>query len=312
MPNLPQFQIDAFTKHPCLGNPAAVVPLRRWLADELMQSIALENNLSETAFFVPTPDGGESGKADFHLRWFTPTVEVALCGHATLATAHALFTEIGFEKDTIVFDSKSGPLTVRRLAPNETDEAAGAGGALIELDFPAQPLKRVEVTPAICAALGDAPDEVYESMDLICVYDNKRRVHELRPDMAKVAALTHVRAVGVTAPAASHDFVARLFAPQSGVNEDPVTGSLYTMLGPYWAKRLGKHRLTAHQVSHRPGEVMVRVDEAAPGRVFIAGHAVTTIRGELVLPYDPADKFAPDWEDEKKFMVFTKRAGEAD
>lgn len=279
MPNLQQFQIDAFTTKPFHGNPAAVVPLESWLSDELMQAIALENNLSETAFVVPTPGGA----TDFHLRWFTPGVEVDLCGHATLATAHALFVELGFERGTIAFESRSGPLTATRL-----DSGA------IELDFPENPLTTDGVTPELVArvaeALGQAPVEIYNSMDLICVFDSKSQVHGLRPDFGKLAALDHVRAVGVTAPGAGHDMVARLFAPQTGVNEDPVTGSLYTMLGPYWAKRLGKNTLTAHQVSHRPGEVHIRLEPAAaPGRVFISGHAVTTIRGEMVLPPDDRD-----------------------
>ncbi|MFG0306099.1 MAG: PhzF family phenazine biosynthesis protein [Phycisphaerales bacterium JB040] len=276
MPTLRQFQIDAFTRLPFHGNPAAVVPLEEWLPDETMQAIASENNLSETAFICPL-NGSDSGGADFHLRWFTPAIEVDLCGHATVATAHALFSELGWDRDSVTFRSRSGPL-----------RAARTGDGAIELDFPEMPLTTEGITEelkaAVADALGRAPTELYDSMDLICVFDNKRDVHELRPDFGKLAALDHVRAVGVTAPGAGHDFVARLFAPQSGVNEDPVTGSLYTMLAPYWANRLGKRELTAHQVSHRPGEVRCRLDDAAPGRVFIAGHAVTTIRSELLLP----------------------------
>ena len=273
MPTLRQFQIDAFTRLPFHGNPAAVVPLEEWLPEETMQAIASENNLSETAFNVPTP-GADS---DFHLRWFTPAVEVALCGHATLATAHALYTELGWKQERIVFQCLSGAISVRRVEDG-----------LYELDFPEMPLATEGITDELRArvadALGRAPVEIYDSMDLICVFDSKRDVHELRPDFGKLAALDHVRAVGVTAPGAGHDFVARLFGPQSGVNEDPVTGSLYTMLAPYWSRKLGKHTLTAHQVSQRPGEVRCRLDDAAPGRVFIAGHAVTTIRSELLMP----------------------------
>jgi len=318
MPILRQFQIDAFAQIAHSGNPAAVVPLEEWLPGKVMQGIAMENNLSETAFFVPTPGDAE---ADFHLRWFTPTVEVDLCGHATLATAHALFAELGFDKPEIVFRSASGLLRVSRL-PHEAEDLYCANK--IRLDFPEialRPREEPEFLRQVTDALGERPREVYESMDLICVFDRFAQVADLRPDMGRVAAIPGVRAVGVTAPAADgqvpgrvvigeprFDFVARLFAPQSGVNEDPVTGSLYTMLGPYWGERLGRDSLRAFQISPRGGEVHLALDpENHPGRVFIAGHAITTIRSEMPVPYNPADKFCPSWEDEKKFMVFGKR-----
>lgn len=282
MATLSMFQVDAFTKTLFKGNPAAVVPLDEWLPDETMQAIALENNLSETAFFVRTPGEPEN----YHLRWFTPKVEVDLCGHATLATAHVLFNELSGgapsalddaglgPMNEIAFSSRSGRLTVQRDADT----------GRIVLDFPALPLTRTEAPIELIEALGVHPDEVYSGMDMVCVFDNKRTVHELRPDFQKLAQITGVRAVGVTAPGAGHDIVARLFAPASGVNEDPVTGSLYTLLAPYWAERLGRDSMTAHQVSERGGELwleVVREDAGRALRVRIAGHAVTYLKGEV-------------------------------
>lgn len=283
MPRPRIFQVDAFTSTLFKGNPAAVVPLDDWLPDTTMQAIAAENNLSETAFFVRTP-GAET---DYHIRWFTPKAEVALCGHATLATAHVLFTELGRAGespldaagttpiDTVSFTCRSGTLRVSR------DDTR------IALDFPALPLEAEDTPIELVEALGVHPDEVYAGMDLICVFDNKRTIHELSPDFRKLATIDGVRAVGVTAPGAGHDFVARLFAPAVGIDEDPVTGSLYTMLAPYWAQRLGKDTLTAHQVSPRGGELWLHVlrdNNANPSRVRIAGHAVTYLRGEIDLP----------------------------
>ncbi|MEM9372246.1 MAG: PhzF family phenazine biosynthesis protein [Planctomycetota bacterium] len=263
-------QVDAFAARPFDGNPAAVVPLDAWLGDSLLQAIAQENNLSETAFYVPW--AGDD--ADYELRWMTPAAEVALCGHATLATAHVLWNELGCELDAIRFRSRSsGVLTVTR----------GDNG-LITLDFPTIPIERIDPPEGLGEALGIMPDEVYKSYDLICVYEHKRHIHELKPDFPALAKIQGVRAIGVTAPGAGHDFVARLFAPAVGINEDPVTGSLYTMLGPYWSERLGKRRLTAHQVAKRGGELWLHLPEDRPGRIEIAGHAVTYLRGEISLP----------------------------
>lgn len=266
MDRLTMFQVDAFASRLFTGNPAAVVPLDRWLDDDVLQAIAGENNLSETAFFVPAREGD----ADYDLRWMTPAAEVALCGHATVATAHALWTEMGCTLDRIRFRSKSGVLTVSR----------GEGG-LIVLDFPTIPIERVDPPEGLCEALGHEPSEVYHSYDLICVFENKRDVHELRPDFRGLGRIPGVRAIGVTAPGVGHDFVARLFAPGVGIDEDPVTGSLYTMLGPYWAARLEKHRLTAHQVSKRGGELWLHLPPDRPGRIEIAGHAVTYLKGTI-------------------------------
>ena len=283
MPRPRLFQVDAFASTLFKGNPAAVVPLDDWPPDAAMQAIAAENNLSETAFFVRTP----GGEADYAIRWFTPAAEVDLCGHATLATAHVLFTELA--------RSSEGPLDAAGTGPMESVSFTSRSGVLrvsrndarIVLDFPALPLAPDDTPIELVEALGVHPDEVLTGMDLVCVFDNKRTIHELRPDFRKLARIDGVRAVGVTAPGAGHDFVARLFAPAVGIDEDPVTGSLYTMLAPYWANRLGKDTLTAHQVSHRGGELWldVRRDAAGnPSRVRIAGHAVTYLRGEIDLP----------------------------
>ncbi|MFT5423281.1 MAG: PhzF family phenazine biosynthesis protein [Phycisphaerales bacterium] len=319
MDTLRQFQIDAFAQIAHFGNPAAVVPLEEWLTEKQMQGIAMENNLAETAFFVPAPKDDE---ADFHLRWFTPMAEVGLCGHATLASAHALFAELGFDKPEIVFRTLSGLLKVKRLPHAERDMYCEHK---LQLDFPETPMRRdedPELLLRVTEALGAQPREVYQSMDLVCVFDRFEQIEGLTPSMEKLAAFTDVRAVAVTALAdgggvpgramigsPEFDFVARMFAPRLGVSEDPVTGSLYTMLAPYWGEKLGKLEMTAYQLSTRGGEVYLTLDPANhPGRVFIAGHAITTIRSEMPVPYNPIDKFCPDWEEEKKFMVFTKRA----
>ena len=265
--NLPLFWIDAFTDRVFAGNPAGVVPLERWLPDPVMQRIAFENGLSETAFFVRTGDGR------FHLRWFTPAVEVELCGHATLASAFTLFTHLGQTGGDITFDSRSGPLRVSRRE-----------GGLIELDFPATPPTAeadAETLRAVTAALGLAPQWLGRSrFDLFAVLADPAVVRALRPDFAQVAA-AGARGLIVTAPGAGDcDFVSRFFAPQSGVAEDPVTGSAHCTLAPYWSGRLGKSPLHARQVSARRGELWCAL---AGDRVKIAGRAVTYLRGELTV-----------------------------
>jgi len=265
------YQIDAFTTRRFHGNPAAVVPLEVWPAEDgLLQRIAEENNLSETAFFSPRARSDhDDSEVDFALRWFTPAAEVELCGHATVATAHVLWTELGFERDVIRFDSRfSGVLEVRR-----TD-------AGIELDFPELPLERGDVDSEVVRALGREPVEVHTGMDLVCVFDTKRQVHDLDVDFHALSTIDGVRAVAVTAPGAGHDYVCRLFAPKLRIAEDPFTGSLQCMLAPYWAKRLGKDTVSVHQVSARGGEAVCRVNDPT-GRVKIAGHAVTYLRGEI-------------------------------
>lgn len=257
------YQVDAFTRRRFHGNPAAVIPVETFPEDGTLLAIAGENNLSETAFFTRRT----SGEADFHLRWFTPAAEVDLCGHATLAASHVLWTELGFERDRIVFDTRSGHLTVTR------------DGGRYSMDFPAAGGEPEEASTTVIRALGRQPAEVIRGMDLLCVFENKRDVHEIEPDLALLSAI-ETRGVIVTAPGAKHDFVSRFFAPSLGVAEDSVTGSAHCMLVPYWAKRIGRAELTAHQVSKRGGELWCK-DIPGAGRVEIAGHAVTYLRGDI-------------------------------
>ena len=257
------YWIDAFTDHPFAGNPAGVVPLDTWPDDALMQRMAFEHGLSETAFFVRT------GEARFHLRWFTPAIEVDLCGHATLASAHVLFHELGQRSDLITFDSRSGALTVARR-----------GDGKLELDFPARPAAVAEPPAALLRGLGRAPEFAACSERMwLCVYASADEVVALRPDHAALKAVTPGRII-VTAPGHDCDFVSRFFAPDAGVAEDPVTGSAHCTLVPYWAARLGRTRLHARQVSVRGGELWC---EMAGARVKIAGHAVSYLRGAVNL-----------------------------
>jgi PhzF family phenazine biosynthesis protein len=268
---LVQYQVDAFAEHVFEGNPAAVCPLDSWLDDELMQAIAAENNLSETAFFVPSGDG-------FHLRWFTPKAEVRLCGHATLASAHVLFDILGYSGEAIAFETLSGTLTVARK-----------DGALA-MDFPAIVAKPCPTPAALSEALGRAPLEVLAADDYLAVFDSEATVRALAPDMGKLASLD-LRGVCVTAAGGGAsgadgagetiDFVSRFFAPKYGVPEDPVTGSAHCKLTPYWAARLGKTRLHAKQVSRRGGRVLC---ELRGDRVILSGTAVTFMRGEIHVP----------------------------
>jgi PhzF family phenazine biosynthesis protein len=261
------YWVDAFATELFRGNPAGVVPLDSWPPETLMRSIAFENGLAETAFFVRT------GPARFKLRWFTPTAEVDLCGHATLATAHVVFTQLGEPGREITFDSRSGPLVVRKLQD----------GAL-ELDFPALAtspvaddalVKRVEdAIGARVTSLGRTP------FDLLAVLESAQTIRALRPDIAKIDALGG-RGLIVTAKGdAGADFVSRFFAPQVGVPEDPVTGSAHCALVPYWSRQLGRTSLTAHQLSPRGGVLACRLDG---GRVRLAGHATLYLRGELMI-----------------------------
>jgi len=264
---LPLYWIDAFTAQPFGGNPAAVVPLDRWIDDALMQKIAFEHGLSETAFFV------QSGESRFDLRWFTPAVEVDLCGHATLASAHAIFHELGQKTQAITFDSRSGPLTVARRPDGK-----------LELDFPATPPAALTDAPTgriVVEGLSVAPQWLGETkFDLFAVLPDAAAVAQVRPDFPRVAAAGR-RGIIVTALGDPDcDFVSRFFAPQSGVAEDPVTGSAHSALTPYWAERLGKNKLHARQISARKGELWC---ELAGDRVKIAGHARLYLRGEIVL-----------------------------
>ena len=252
------YQVDAFASRPFEGNPAAVCPLDTWLPDSLMQSIALENNLSETAFFVPEGDG-------YAIRWFTPLAEVDLCGHATLASAWVIFHRLGHGEGAIRFASRSGPLTVNRE------------GDLLELDFPAQPPVPCPVPDGLAGALGAEPRECLEFVDLVAVFDDPEDVLQAAPDMAALAMLDY-RGIIITAPSAKYDFISRFFGPAVGVPEDPVTGSAHTKLTPYWSQRLGKKQLKARQVSARGGDLECTL---AGDRVLIAGRAVLFLQGTL-------------------------------
>lgn len=257
------YQVDAFASQLFEGNPAAVVPLEEWLPDTLLQSIALENNLSETAFVVQSAQG-------YEIRWFTPAVEVALCGHATLATAHVMFNYLGYEGNTIPFISpKSGPLPVTR------------NGEKYTLDFPAAPLNEVLTKNMIEDSLGIPVLEVYKgTTDYLAILENEAAVRAYKPDFETIKR-SECRGIIISAPGDETDFVSRFFAPLAGVNEDPVTGSAHTMLTPYWTKKLGKAgELTAAQLSARGGRLWV---ELKGDRVLISGTARTFLTGVIQL-----------------------------
>ncbi len=256
--NLPLYQVDAFTDHPFAGNPAAVCPLDTWLPDDLLQKIAAENNLSETAFFVRQEDA-------YRIRWFTPVTEVALCGHASLASAWVLYHELGYREDTIRFLSASGPLAVRRQGP------------LLELDFPASPPLSCPAPELLVPALGRKPLAVLRSDDYLVLLGSPEEVQTLAPDFGLLARLDR-RGVIVTAPGAETDFVSRFFAPGVGIPEDPVTGSAHCTLTPFWARRLGRNRLRARQLSARGGELEC---ELRGNRVLIRGRAVLYMAGTI-------------------------------
>lgn len=257
---LPIYQVDAFTDHLFGGNPAAVCPIEKWPSDADLQRIAAENNLSETAYFKQTGD-------TFHLRWFTPTTEVELCGHATLASAHVLFNEMGYAKDEILFDTLSGRLTVKRSDHGLT------------MNFPVSEVESVHAPAILFEALGLPPTEenVYKSDDYMIVLQSEEEVKNLNPDF-RLLKEVDARGVIVTAPGDDVDFVSRFFAPQSGVDEDPVTGSAHTKSAPWWAAKLEKTSLDARQVSERSGDLFC---EVLGDRVEISGNAITFMRGEI-------------------------------
>jgi PhzF family phenazine biosynthesis protein len=263
---IPIYQLDAFASGLFRGNPAAVCPLEKWLPDETLQSIAAENNLAETAYYVP------SGPGRYQLRWFTPEVEIDLCGHATLTTA-CVILEVRKELSgsRVVFESKSGDLPVDR-----TDSAQGA---LYTLDFPSRPPHAVTTPFDLAAALGAAPTQILAARDYVCVFETEAQVRALKPDMAQIAKIDRF-AVIVTAPGSDCDFVSRFFAPAKGVPEDPVTGSAHTSLIPYWSARLGKTKMFARQVSQRGGELWC---EAQGDRVKIGGRVVPYLEGNILI-----------------------------
>lgn len=257
---IPYYEIAAFTSKPFAGNPAGVCLLPAWLSDATLRNIAAENNLAETAFLVPR--GG-----DYDLRWFTPAVEIDLCGHATLASAFVLFTEAGFNGDAIRFHSKSGLL-----------EVSQAGQAL-ELDFPSRPPQPCARPDPLVRGLGKTPVHVLKSRDYLAVFESEAEVRGLKPDFTTLATLDALGII-VTAPGGDCDFVSRFFAPGAGVPEDPVTGSAHCTLIPYWAGRLGQTRLFARQVSSRGGELFC---QQVGERVRIGGQCVLYLRGQIEL-----------------------------
>ena len=256
---LPIYQVDAFASKAFEGNPAAVCPLESWLDDSLLQLIATENNLSETAFVVREGD-------QHRLRWFTPAVEVDLCGHATLATAWVLANVMGDESDVFRFITRSGELSVRR--------AEGAGW---EMDFPARPPRPCEAPIDLLLGLGLENAEVLESDDYVVVVPDEATVANLVPDLGRLRGLPR-RGVSVTAPGERVDFVSRWFGPNVGVSEDPVTGSAHTALAPYWAQRLGRSRLVARQGGARQGQLVCEVRE---DRVLLTGEVAPYLEGKI-------------------------------
>ncbi|MCB2407896.1 PhzF family phenazine biosynthesis protein [Hymenobacter lucidus] len=261
---LPLYQIDAFTDRVFAGNPAAVCPLTAWLPAATMQAIAAENNLAETAFFV-LKEG-----ADYDIRWFTPTAEIDLCGHATLASAHVLFRHLNFQGEEITFHSKSGPLRVRHAADGR-----------FTLDFPSRPPQPLTQHPTgLLDALRATPLEVLASRDLVTLFASEAEVLALHPDMAKIAALEYVGVIATAPGTNGIDFVSRFFAPRVGVPEDPVTGSAHASLIPFWAARLGKNELRARQVSARGGDLWC---ELRADRALMSGYAVTYLKGVIEL-----------------------------
>lgn len=258
---LRQFQVDAFARNVFEGNPAAVVPLERWLPDAVMQAIGAENNLSETAFFVPA---GER----FDLRWFTPAREVDLCGHATLASAHVLFEHLGVTQPSVTFRTRSGDLHVRGCA------------GVYTMDLPRQNPVEVLAPAALVKGIGCTPIEVLAADDYIAVLTDESAVRAVEPGHMTLMQLDR-RGVIVTAPGVHADFVSRFFAPKYGVPEDPVTGSAHCALAPYWSQRLGKNELTARQVSKRGGDLTCTL---SGDRVELTGRAITFMEGVLRIP----------------------------
>lgn len=259
------FHVDAFAGEVFRGNPAAVVPVASWPEEGWMQRVAAENNLPETAFFGPDPGGAEGA---IRLRWFTPRLEVELCGHATLASGFVFLTRLHPERAEVTFQTLSGPLTVRR-----------DGGERLAMDFPRLNPALCEPDPAgLAAALGAEPIEVHQTpTKFFAVFPSEEAVRAIQPDMAALGKF-HPRGVAVTAPGDAVDFVSRFFAPSYGIPEDPVTGSAHSALAPYWARRLGRKKLHARQVSERGGDLHC---EVLPRRVVLAGKAVLFLEGEI-------------------------------
>ena len=256
------YQIDAFTNQVFSGNPAAVCPLEVWLPDSTLQAIAEENNLSETAYYVPMG-------SEFHIRWFTPASEVNLCGHATLAASYVIFELTGHPTNTITFTSRSGELIVHR------------NHDLLVMDFPSQPPSPCKMPQTLRNSLGKEPIEVLSAEDYMAVYDEQDDILTIKPDFEKLKSL-NLRGVIITAKGRNVDFVSRFFAPKFGIDEDPVTGSAHCELTPYWAKKLGKSQLIGKQLSPRGGIVQC---ELKGDRVLLSGKAVKYMEGQIILPH---------------------------
>ena len=257
------YQVDAFTSKLFSGNPAAVIPLEQWLSDDLMQAIALENNLSETVFFIPA----NSKEADYSIRWFTPAVEVNLCGHATLASAYVLFNILGFKGEQIRFQSKSGILYISKL------------GDLIRMEFPSwKPERMKDYDPELPEVLGGAEIVgVYKYRDILVELENEEAVKNCKPDFTLMKK--HFDKMIITSPGKTADFVSRFFAPASGIDEDPVTGSAHAQLIPFWSEKLSKKKLHALQLSNRGGELWC--EQLNTERVSMSGQAVFYMKGEI-------------------------------
>ncbi len=253
------YQADAFTDKLFRGNPAAIVPLNEWIDDKLMQQIAMENNLAETAFFVARGN-------DFDMRWFTPAVEIDLCGHATLASAFILYNYLGYTKSSIIFHTKSGPLTVTKQ------------GEIFNMDFPSWPPERKEdYPPELITSLGDPEIAgVYKNRDWLVELTSEEAVRKIKPDFTSLKKVLNM--VIVTAPGRDVDFVSRFFAPTAGIDEDPVTGSSHSQLIPFWSYKLGKEKMTAKQLSFRGGDVHC---ESKGDRVIMGGSCVFYMKGQI-------------------------------
>ncbi len=256
------YQVDSFSSQLFKGNPAAVIILEKWLSDGMMQNIAMENNLSETAFVAPH-------KSELYIRWFTPTTEVDLCGHATLAAAHVLFNHEDYEGFQVTFHSKSGPLTVEKI-----DEE-------LVLDFPMDTFRKVDELPLLLKMnLKDDVTEIYKGKnDYMFVFEDQKHIKNFYPEFNMIELLDS-RGLIITAPGEECDFVSRYFAPQYGIPEDPVTGSTHTLLTPYWGNRLGKTKLSARQLSKRGGKLKCSINGS---RVLIGGYCKTFFKGILSL-----------------------------
>ncbi len=252
------YQIDAFTNRLFAGNPAAVCPLKKWLPDATMQAIALENNLSETAFFVPEND-------EFAIRWFTPVTEVNLCGHATLASAYVIFNYLQPERKTVTFHSASGPLHIKKSKKQ------------LRMDFPALPVTPCNIPQPMLDGLNIKPTAACASKDYLAIFESEEQIRALKPNF-KILSQLDRRGLIVTAPGDKVDFVSRFFVPNAGVSEDPVTGSAHCALTPYWAKRLNKTKFKARQLSQRGGELRC---ELHGNRVYLFGNAVPYLIGKI-------------------------------